>query len=650
MFVLRLLFIGALCSTLLDAALTGIRIDRREAVLGGKPFGKTGAYERIAGKAFFAVDPSNPSNRIIADIALAPRNAKGLVEFSADLYILAPRDPKVANGTVLFEVCNRGNKLLLPTFNRARSSREPASLAEFGDGFLMEQGFTLVWLGWQFDVPDEPQRLRLYAPVIKGITGTVRSNFVLPRRQDSVLLSDRDHIAYRVADPKGATLSVRSRAGEKPVFIPREKWRFSGPTHVALDGGFEPGKLYEVIYRSQDPALVGLGPAAVRDLISFLKYGGASDALADKRPHLKRAIGFGSSQSGRFLRAFLHYGFNADENSRKVFDGVWANVAGGGRGSFNHRFAQASRDGHPFMNFFFPTDVYPFSDTAVEDPLTHQREGLLDAAVKAGVAPKIFYTNGSYEYWGRVAALIHSNADGTRDIPPAPNTRIYFLTGTQHGPGSFPPPRNSTRYPANPNDFRPVMRALMLAMDGWLRDAVPPPASRFPMIAKGELAPLDKVRFPALAQVKLPERPLRAYRRLTPFGVEPPRIGQPFALMLPQVDADGNELAGVRMPEIAVPLATYTGWNFRDAAIGAPEEMADMIGSWFPLARTKTERERIGDPRPSVAARYKDKNDYLARVRAEANRLVGERLLLASDVDGIVERCGRIWDYVTAAR
>jgi hypothetical protein len=646
----RLILITALSATLLSAALTEIRIDRRETVLEGKPFGKSGAYERIVGKACFAVDPSNPANRIIADLALAPRNAKGLVEFSADLYILTPRDARAVNGTILFEVANRGNKLLLGTFNRARSSPEPRSPADFGDGFLMEQGYTLVWLGWQFDVPDEAQRLRLYAPVVKGVVGTVRSNFVLSGAQESVLLSDREHIAYPVGNAAGATLSVRTRADAKPKIIPRDKWRFSDPTHVALDGGFQAGKIYEVIYKSRNPAVVGLGPAAVRDLISFLKYGGASEALAEKRPHFKRALGLGISQSGRFLRTFLYHGFNADENRRKVFDGVWASVAGGGRGSFNHRFAQASRDGHPFMNFFYPTDVYPFADNAVEDPVARRKEGLLDAATKDGVVPKIFYTNGSYEYWGRVASLLHTSVDGARDIPPAPNTRIYFLAGTQHGPGALPPGKNSTRYLANPNDFRPIMRALLLAMDEWLRDASQPPASRYPLLANSELAPLEEVKFPVLAKVALPARPLRAYRRLTPLDVEPPRIGKPFSTTLPQVDSDGNELAGVRMPDIAVPLATHTGWNFRDASIGAPGEMADMIGAWFPFAKNRSEREQSGDPRPSIAERYTSKDDYLARVRAEAGRLVAGRLLLERDVDGIVERCGRMWDYLTAAR
>lgn len=646
--ILRTLFTAALSATLLSAALTEVRIERREAVLDGKAFGKTGAYERIVGKAYFAVNPSAPANRIIADIALAPRNAKGLVEFSADLYILAPRDAKAANGTILFDVCNRGNKLLLGTFNRARGSRDPRTAEEFGDGFLMEQGYTLVWLGWQFDVPEEAGRLRLYTPIIKGITGNVRSNFVLTRAENSVLLSDREHIAYPVVNAADATLTVRTHADAAPTVIPREKWRFPDATHVALDGGFEPGKIYEVIYKSENPAVVGLGPTAVRDLISYLKYGGAASALDGLRPYLKRALGFGTSQSGRFLRTFVYSGFNADESKRKVFDGIWANVAGGGRGSFNHRFAQASRDGHPFMNFFYPTDVYPFADVAVEDPVAHRKEGLLDRATSQRVLPKIFYTNGSYEYWGRVASLIHASVDGKQDAALPPSTRIYLLTGTQHGAGRFPPGRNSTRFVANPNDYHPMMRALMVAMNAWLRNGIEPPASRYPLIAKGQLAPLAGVKFPTISGVTLPERPLMAYRRLTPLDVEPPRIGRPFVTTLPQVDSDGNELAGIRMPEISVPLATYTGWNFRDASIGAPDEMADMIGAWFPFAKNKAEREKSGDPRPSIAERYATKDVYLTRVRAAAQRMVDERLLLARDVDSVVERCSRMWDYLAA--
>ncbi|HEY2016009.1 MAG TPA: alpha/beta hydrolase domain-containing protein, partial [Bryobacteraceae bacterium] len=395
---------------------------------------------------------------------------------------------------------------------------------------------------------------------------------------------------------------------------------------------------------AKDPVVVGLGPAAVRDYVSYLKLSGEA----------KRSIGFGTSQSGRFLRTFLYYGFNADENGAKVFDGLWAHVAGAGRGSFNHRFAQPSRDGHPRLNLLYPTDIFPYTDEPETDlGLT---DSILARAAKANVVPKIFYTNGAYEYWGRAASLIHMSPDGKRDFGPGPDTRIYYLAGTQHGPNANPE-RHNTENRANPQDYRYPMRALLVAMNAWITDGTSPPDSQIPRIAKDELVTPAALAFPKIPGVHVPKEPYTAYR--LDFGpdflskgivaFEPPKVGKPFPILVPQTDADGNDISGIRVPELQVPLATYTGWNLRDAQIGAPEVAMDMIGSFLPFARTRAEREKSKDPRKSIAERYANREDYVGKVSAAAEPLVRQRFLLERDVPRIREHAAARWDSLMSS-
>jgi hypothetical protein len=400
-----------------------------------------------------------------------------------------------------------------------------------------------------------------------------------------------------------------------------------------------------------------LGPTAVRDLISFLKYGDAETVLGDSKDHIQRAYGFGISQSGRFLRTFLHDGFNRDEHARRVFDGVLCHVSGAALGSFNFRFAQPSRDAHPFYNTFYPTDIFPFTDVDQTDPETGLTGGILDRAVKDRVVPKIFYTDTSYEYWGRSASLIHTNIDGQKDAPLPDTTRMYFLTGGQHGPAPFPPPQNHAQNLTNPNDFRWAMRALLVAMDRWVRDGAEPPPSLYPRIAQDTLVPLGAVQFPKIPGVSLPVHIQKAYR--VDYGpefrtgrvvtIEPPKVGNAFPILLPQVDRDGNETSGLRMPEVEVPLATYAGWNLRSPEIGAPEEMLSMQGSFIPFFRTKAERELRHDPRPSLEERYSGRAQYLEKVEAAARGLAARGYLLEADVPGIVEHSATEWDYLNRA-
>ena len=589
------------------------------------------SYERVIGKVYFAVDPKLPNNQIIRDIALAPTNAKGLVEFSSDLYVLRPKDRTKSNGTALLEISNRGGKGMQGMFDLGAS---PA------DSMLFNSGFTLVWVGWEWDIPSREGLMHLYAPAIKGITGPVRSQIVTEKRATSVSLGDRSQVPYAVADQNGGTLTVRDDIDAPRTVIPREQWHFSADgTHVEYAAGFEPGRIYEVIYTGKDPAVVGLGPAAVRDYISYIKQNG----------EVKRAIAFGTSQSGRFLRNYVYDGFNADEQGRQVFDGVWPHVAGAGRGNFNYRFAQPSRDGMPRLNLLYAVDMFPFTDAPETDGgIT---DSMLARATAAHVVPKMFYTNGSFEYWGRAAALIHTSLDGQKDVAPVSTSRVYYLAGTQHG-ANAKPERTVTQNVPNPADYRFVMRALLVAMNNWITTGAEPPESQIPRVAKDNLVQVSALNFPKIPGVALPKEPTPVFR--LNYGpdfkskgvitIEPPKIESRYTVLIPQTDRDGNETSGVRLPDQVAPLATYTGWNLRNQNVGAPDAMFDMVGSMIPFARTRAEREKTGDPRPSIEERYASREEYLRKVEAAAQPLVKQGLMLQADVAKYLEKAGARWD------
>ena len=662
---LFLLLVAATAS----ADVVRVEVDARHDVADGRAYGLAGSYEALRGMVHFEVDPANPANRVVTDIDLAPRNDRGMVEFRSNFFLLKPTDVTRGNGTVLYEVSNRGGKGMLGYFNNAAGSRDPRTAEEMGDGFLLENGFSLLWLGWQFDVPMREGQMRLHTPVATDdgatITGLVRSEVVVNERVFDRSLADRSHIAYVVADSDDPAnvMTVRDGVGQPRRVVPRDQWRFArrgengeivdDPTRVYLEGGFEPHKLYDVVYVAKDPALVGLGPAAVRDMISRMKYD-ASPELGLPAGAIEHAIAWGVSQSGRFLRTFLYHGYNTDEHDRRAFDGVMAHVAGGGRGSFNHRFAQPSRDGHPFLNKLYPSDIFPFTDVVQHDPETDMQDGLL-AGIQPGHMPKVFYTNSSYEYWGRAASLIHTTLDGAADAPLLDNVRVYSFAGGQHGPGRFPPRRTSGQQPSNPNDYSWFLRSLVLAMDGWIDDdAASPPASIYPRIADGDLVAPDVIGFPDLPGVGQPAEPHLAYRAV--YGpafrtegivtVQPPEVLSAFPILVPAVDADGNETGGLMMPEVAVPLATYTGWNLFRGGAGPTDVLSSMQGSYIPFPLTGEDRARTGDLRRSIEERYGSRAAYLGQVTEAALALADRGYLLAADLAPILTQAGRHWDYL----
>jgi hypothetical protein len=645
------------------AEVVRIEVSSRTELLGGKAFGNAGVFEKISGKIYFEVDPRNSANKIIADIKKAPKNARGKVEFSSDFYMLKPFDASRGNGTVLFEVANRGTKGMLGFFNLASgNSVDPKSDADLGDGFLLSQGFTLLWVGWQFDAPERDGLVRAYLPTAKEsdgspILGMVRSDFTPAQKVSDLTLTDS---AYAVVDPKDPanSLTVRDSVEGSRRTIPREKWDFTADRKsIHMNDGFEPHKIYELVYKSQNPPIAGLGAAAVRDTISKLKYGSTPEFSLNQGA-VKRAVAFGISQSGRFLRTYLYYGFNEDEGHRKVFDGVMSHVAGGGRGSFDNRFALPSRTAGPFTSFFYPVDIFPFTDAEQLDPVTGQRDGLLTHRMKAAFMPKVMYTNSSHEYWGRAASLFTTTIDGKEDVPMMSNVRAYMYTGGSHGVAAFPPTRGNGQQLNDPLDYRWAARRLLLSLNQWIANGVEPPPSAYPQISDATLVSADKLKFPRIPNLKAPgdANIHKAYRvdygkDFLSRGIvaqEPPKVASSFPMLVPQVDSDGNDLPGIRMPEIAVPLATYLGWNFFSERSGPTTELVALTGSFIPFTRTKAERELANDPRPSIEERYRSKDVYLDLIRKAAANLVEKNYLLEEDIPRIVQQAGTRWDWVNS--
>lgn len=642
-----------------------VRIDvkSRADLLPGKSFGSAGAFEKLSGKIYFAVDPNNSANRIIADIDKAPKNAGGKVEFSSDFYMIKPKDLSLGNGTILYEVSNRGTKGLLGFFNLASAnSLDPQTAADIGDGFLLEQGFTLLWVGWQFDAPNRMGMVRVDAPSAREpdgrpIQGFVRSDFSLTQKATEFSLPDT---TYAIIDPKdpASSLTVRDSVEGPRRTVPRDQWEITAAgDKIRFAAGFEPAKIYELIYKSQDPPIAGLGAAAVRDTISRLKYGSMPE-LSINPDAVKRAIAFGISQSGRFLRTYLYYGFNEDESHRKVFDGVMSHVAGGGRGSFDNRFALPSRTAGPFSSFFYPVDIFPFTDVAQLDQETGWRDGLLTHNMKPELLPKVMYTNSSHEYWGRAASLFTTTIDGKEDAPMMASVRAYLYTGGSHGVAAFPPTRGAGQQLNDPLDYRWAARKLMVSLNRWVTDGAEPPASAYPRISESTMVAPDRVKFPRLPNVTAPGAASihKAYRvdygpDFIAKGIisqEPPKVKSAFPMLVPQVDADGNDVPGIRMPEIAVPLATYLGWNFYNERSGPTTELVSLTGSMIPFARTRADRERSNDPRPSIEERYTSREQYLELIGKSANDLAAKGYLMKEDIPRIVEQAGTRWDWIMA--
>ncbi len=625
------------------ARLTAIQINAVEPLLDGAAFGNSGAYERVKGTFKGEIDPADARNRVIVNLDKAPRNAAGRVEYEADFYLLRPVDATKGSGTLLYDVTNRGRQYAHWMFGDARTIRnDPRAADDLGNALILRRGYVVVWSGWDPDAPRANAGLAMKPviatdngkPIVRVIREELQGGTRAARRETFRLTHDAATL-----DPSQARLTVRRGEADARVEIPASGWGYVNSREIRLlPAGTrpEPGSIYEFHYPATNPRVLGLGLAATRDLVSFLRYETA-DAGGNANPaggNIRRTLAFGRSQSGRYLRDHVALGFNQDESARKVFDGVLAHTAGVGGVFLNYEFGQPARTSTQHQDRTMPENAFPFSTARQTDPHSGKTGGLLR---NDGFDPLWMETNTSTEYWQKGASLLATDPLGTRDVDRPENARGYLIAGTQHGGQAWmrSTPGNCVN-PRNPHSPTPVLRALLVALDEWVSSGTAPPASRTPRIRDGTLVTPDRVAFPAIPGVVVA-------RRMNEFGlladwVKPDMdMTKPYRPLVTQVDADGNEIAGIRSPEIAVPLATHTGWNLYKAPF--PEgELCDRDGTYKPFAATRAEREAANDPRPSLAERYGDHAGYVRQLEDAAKKLVAGRLLLAEDAERLVDR------------
>jgi len=642
-----------------DARVTRIEISKQEPFAAGQTFGSTGAYEKVIGRFHGELDPKSQLNAVIVDLDKAPRNARGMVEYSADFYILKPVDLGKGNGALFYELSNRGNKGILPRFNDAAGSNDPTTAQHAGNGFLMQQGYTLLWNGWMSGIGPANNALTITLPIATNADGPIVETV-----WDELLFNEAEvkqaRLTYKATstDKSQAKLLVRARNTDEPTVIPADKWEFVDAQTVRLlpaGTAFKIGDIYQLIYKASNPPVTGIGFAATRDIVSFARYAAADDAgtpnplAAGGRPALNRTISQGNSQSGRYLRDFIYSGFNEDETNRIVFDGSIPTVASG-RTFLNYRFSQVGRinpAGHGFM--FFPGSEFPFAYENQTDPFTGKSDGILARCTASKTCPKIVHLNSGTEFWQAGQSLVTTDPLGQRDTTPPDNVRIWSMTSIAHQGVNPAMPKGVCAMPYNLTDYRPLMRAALVSLDRWVKDGKEPPASRYPRIADGTLVPSAKFNtaIPGFAAAKgANPKPRLDFGPDIDKGIIgkalPVALKDEYRVLVPSVDADGNETAGLRLPDITVPTGTAMGWSVRSEMGGGTGELCYLDGAFLPFAKTKAEREAKNDPRPSLAERYRDNADYAERVKQAATALEHDGYLLPEDVKRIVARAATL--------
>jgi hypothetical protein len=628
------------------ADITGVRVEHQASYAGGASLGTAGPYVEIRGVARGELDPADPRHAGIADLALAPRNARGRVEYEIDFHILRPADPALASATVIYDVTNRGMRVLLPLLHDAALSGSAGEAAERGNGFAFGRGYTLVWSGWD---PMVPQGLRARLPVATQagapLRGGVRDEFVAGSLRGAPA---PPRLSYALADPASVRVAGRGREGDRRVALPPDAWQIAdgvlrlrpapGAGLHPAPGALEPGFIYDVWYTARDPWVLGVGFAATRDWVAFLRRE-AGDAerpnpLARAQPYAS-VLATGISQSGRFLRHFLELGMNRDAEGRRVFDGMLIHVAGIGKVFANHRFGQPARTAGQHSDRHYPENWFPFAHASLRDPVAGRIGGLWRGDDSD---PRILEVNTGTEYWHKGASLLHTDALAQRDVEAPDSVRHYLIAGMEHASGlAYQPTEGLCANATNSHHGGPVIRALLAALEAWVARGTPPPDSQVPLLGDGTLVSVDQLRFPPIPGLAVAQRANAI--GLPVDWVDPPATDPPggYAVRVPAVDADGNERTGVRLPPIAAPLGTYTPWNvLRDPAL-APD-LCGRFGSFAPFSATRAEREARGDPRPSLQERYPTRADYVRRVQSAAASLVDARLLLPQDARAYVEK------------
>ena len=665
-FFLSSLIIGLLgIGHLAEARITRIVIQNRTSpAFGGASFGVVGQYEQLTGVAFGEVNPKDPLNAVITDIELAPRNSRGNVEYSMDFAITKPLDMSRGNKTLLYDVPNRGN-IRTPELNIGGNA------TNVGDGFLQREGYTLVDSGWEGDLTTG---LRISLPVAKRrdgreIRGRVRAEYILGSPANTQDVTEPPAYEAISTNNSRSTLTRRVHQNDPRELIPNSQWAFADctsvpfpgvpdPTKVCLQGGFDTNHIYELLYTAKNPMVMGLGFAATRDFISFLRSGNRDRHRDLENPlgdGIENAIMYGSSQSGRWIRTFIQLGFNQDEHRRQVVEGAIPHKASN-RGAFNIRFAQPTRlSGTQHSEQQYPGAESPQTWDVSHDPFSGITAGQLERCRRTYTCPKITHTNTDTEYWQAVMSLNTTDSTGTQDLEIPPEVRIYDLAGTQHGGGNplAQPPAvlpgfpNACQLRSNSNPFIHAQRALLVALREWIVNGTEPPPSLYSSLARGSLVRPTDVVIPYIPAVNFTLPGLVNYKFYLDRGrrfdvediagimAEPPLGGAAYNVLVPQVDADGNPIDGLRNTNVQVPLGTYTGWNIRKAGFSEGDS-CDLTGAFIPFFKTEAERHTAGDPRLSLQERYPTHQDYVGKVTAAANDLVSKRLLLREDADSII--------------
>ncbi len=613
------------------ARVTLVRIDRVEPFAPGVLFDGTGAYERVIGTVKGELDPADPSNAGIVGLAKVPRNAVGQVEYTADLFILRPVDPAKGNHHLLFEVLNRGNKLMVNRLNTlapGQDTNDPRTAADAGDGFLFRQGYTLGWAGWDPNSPTRNHGMIAHIPALPNVVHEIRDEFVSETRGPAMKTFKLSYVAAGI--DQVARLTVRAREADLETIIPADKWHFIDARTVELlpyGTTPAPGAIYELTYLAHSPWFSGIDFAIERDVAAYLRFN-RDDDVGVPNPTgggIQAAFGFGISQSGRFLRDFITQGFNRDAADHKVFDGVLAHISGIGTMFLNDLFAQPFRTRTQHEDHTMPENAFPFSSAGTRDPVSGRSASLLRGDP---VDPLLIEPNTDAEYWQKGASLLTTDPRGEHDVTVPATTRLYLIAGSQHtGRFGATDARGACANPRNPHDPYPALRALLVALDLWVTQGTAPPPSRVPRLADGTLVSFAHLAAPALHGLVPPGPP----DAIDPPGdwVHPARATSPYVALVPAVDSDGNDRAGLKLPHIAVPLGTFTGWNSYAAPFPVGEE-CDRDGS-SPLFAATAVTRAPGDPRRSLAERYGTRTHYVALVREAADQLVCERLLLPED-------------------
>jgi Alpha/beta hydrolase domain len=621
-------------------AIVEIKVDAVEPFAEGRGFGEAGSYLRIKGVAKGEVDPAAPENKVIVDLDKAPRNARGKVEYETDFFILRPAEPQRASGVLVYDVTNRGRKVILGRLDEARGNadtNDPKSVQDVGLGFTLRRGYSLVWSGWDSGAPRAnngmtarlPPALENGEPMLRRIRDEFHIGTRAPGKGDVVRLN----YPAVSTDPRKARLTVRDRESDARSEIPADAWEFVDHRSIRLlppGANFAPVKIYEIWYEATGSTVMGVGFAATRDLVAFLRYEradrqGTPNPMIAGSSRVAHTLAFGVSQAGRFLRHFLDLGMNDDGYGRLVFDGVLTHVAGAGKVFANHSFAMPGRTATQHEDRLYPENWFPFGNAATSDPFSGTRGAILKGRP---TDPLMIEVNTSTEYWQKGASLVHTDPTGRHDAELLSTARAFMIAGTQHGGGpETDPSPGPCINPRNPHSASPALRVLLVALEQWVTTGVAPSPSRVPSIAQGTAVAAESVAMPKVPGLALAPG---ANQIAAPVDwVDPPaRLDNFYGTRVCAVDADGNEVAGIRLPPIAVPLGTYTGWNVYKAQ---PGELADRDGSLIPFARTKSERDAAGDPRPSLEERYGSREAYVARVEAAAAALVADRLLLPID-------------------